>query len=149
MVLKIKLKQLDHAKGLNIPKYETPGSAGMDLYAANKKDITINKNEYKLIPTGLIIALPKNYEAQIRPRSGLALKYGVTVLNTPGTIDSDYRGEIGVILINHGKKRFVIKRGTRIAQIVILKNYKASMKKEKALNKTKRGSGGFGSTGVK
>ena len=80
MILKIKLKQLDHAKGLNIPKYETPGSAGMDLCAANKKDITINKNEYKLIPTGLIIALPKNYEAQIRPRSGLALKYGVTVL---------------------------------------------------------------------
>ena len=149
MILKIKLKQLDHAKGLNIPKYETPGSAGMDLCAANKKDITINKNEYKLIPTGLIIALPKNYEAQIRPRSGLALKYGVTVLNTPGTIDSDYRGEIGVILINHGKKKFVLKRGTRIAQIVILKNYKASMKKEKALNKTKRRSGGFGSTGVK
>ena len=149
MKVKIKLKQLNHAKGLDLPNYKTSGSAGMDLYAANKKDIIINKNEHKLIPTGLILALPKNYEAQIRPRSGLAFKYGLTVINTPGTIDSDYRGEIGVILINHGVKKFVVKRGTRIAQMVISKYCKVSIEKEKKLKNTKRGSGGFGSTGVK
>ena len=148
MVLKIKLKQLDHAKGLNIPKYETPGSAGMDLCAANKKDITINKNEYKLIPTGLIIALPKNYEAQIRPRSGLALKYGVTVLNSPGTIDSDYRGEIGIILINHGSRNFLVKPKMRIAQIIFAEIASIQLKKVSTLDETKRGEGGFGSTGL-
>ena len=102
----IKIKKLNHAKDLPIPKYETIGSAGMDLYAAVDSEIIINKGAYKLIPTGLVIALPNNIEAQIRPRSGLALKNGITVLNSPGTIDSDYRGEIGVILINHGEKDF-------------------------------------------
>ena len=146
----IKIKKLNHAKDLPIPKYETNGSAGMDLYAAVDSEIIINIGEYKLIPTGIIIALPNNVEAQIRPRSGLALKSGITVLNSPGTIDSDYRGEIGVILINHGEKDFIVKRGMRIAQIIISSFSKIALKEEE-LNEfeTARGSGGFGSTGIK
>tara|TARA_Y100000741_G_scaffold339986_1_gene301218 strand:+ start:294 stop:743 length:450 start_codon:yes stop_codon:yes gene_type:complete len=145
----IKIIKLDHAKDLDIPKYETLGSAGVDLYAATKKDIIIKRNKYKLIPTGIKIALPDLFEAQIRPRSGIAFKYGVTVLNSPGTIDTDYRGEIGVILINHGNKDFRIKHGMRIAQMIISKFTQVSFKEKKDLDKTKRGSGGFGSTGVK
>ena len=145
----IRIIKLNHAKDLNIPKYETYGSAGVDLYAATVKDVIIKKNRYKLIPTGIKIALPKSFEAQIRPRSGLAYKHGVTVLNGPGTIDADYRGEIGVILINHGNKDFKIKHGMRIAQMVISKFLQVSFKEKKVLDKTKRGSGGFGSTGVK
>ena len=146
----IKIKKLNHAKDLPIPKYETNGSAGMDLYAAVDSEIIINIGGYKLIPTGIIIALPNNVEAQIRPRSGLALKSGITVLNSPGTIDSDYRGEIGVILINHGEKDFIVKRGMRIAQIIISSFSKIALKEEE-LNEfeTARGSGGFGSTGIK
>ena len=146
----IKIKKLNHAKDLPIPKYETIGSAGMDLYAAVDSEIIINKGAYKLIPTGLVIALPNNIEAQIRPRSGLALKSGITVLNSPGTIDSDYRGEIGVILINHGEKDFIIRRGMRIAQIIISPFSQITLK-EGELEKfeTTRGSGGFGSTGIK
>jgi len=146
---KIKFKRLSHAKNLPLPKYETTGSSGIDICAALKKDITIKKGEYKLVPTGLIISLPKLFEAQIRPRSGLAFKNGITVLNSPGTIDSDYRGEIGVILINHGKKKFTIKHGMRIAQMIISKVSKISLGERKKLSKTIRGSGGFGSTGVK
>ena len=146
----IKIKKLNHAKDLPIPKYETNGSAGMDLYAAVDSEIIINIGGYKLIPTGIIIALPNNVEAQIRPRSGLVLKSGITVLNSPGTIDSDYRGEIGVILINHGEKDFIVKRGMRIAQIIISSFSQIALKEEE-LNEfeTARGSGGFGSTGIK
>ena len=146
----IKIKKLKHADNLPLPKYETIGSAGMDLYAAIDSEITINKGEYKLIPTGLVIALPNYLEAQIRPRSGLALKNGVTVLNSPGTIDSDYRGEVGVILINHGDKEFIVKRGMRIAQIIISSFSQITLKEEEFDKlETTRGSGGFGSTGNK
>lgn len=145
----IKIKKLAHAKDLSLPKYETDGSAGMDLCAAITDEIIIEKNQYKLIPTGLIIELPIGFEAQIRPRSGLALKNGVTVLNSPGTVDSDYRGEIGVILINNGKKRFIVKHGMRIAQMIISKFLKVSLIDKENLTKTKRGDKGFGSTGNK
>ena len=146
----IKVKKLKHAKDLPLPKYETIGSAGMDLYAAINSEVIINKGEYKLIPTGLVIVLPNNIEAQIRPRSGLALKSGITVLNSPGTIDSDYRGEIGVILINHGEKDFIVKRGMRIAQIIISSFSQITLKEDDLYKiKTTRGSGGFGSTGIK
>jgi len=144
----IKVKKLDHAKNLPLPKYETPGSAGVDLCAAIESEVIIERNQYKLIPTGLVISLPNNLEAQIRPRSGLALKSGVTILNTPGTIDSDYRGEIGVILINQGPKKFIVKRGMRIAQMVISEYTKSTFKEEVGLDVTKRGSRGFGSTGI-
>tara|TARA_B110000014_G_C19881019_1_gene456000 strand:+ start:212 stop:661 length:450 start_codon:yes stop_codon:yes gene_type:complete len=149
MLEQIKIKKLNHAKNLDLPKYETPGSAGMDLCAAIQREITLEKNQYKLIPTGLIIDLPIGFEAQIRPRSGLALKYGITVLNSPGTIDSDYRGEIGVILINNGKEKFIIKNGMRIAQMIISKFTQVSLIEEKNLTKTERGNKGFGSTGTK
>tara|TARA_Y100001970_G_scaffold246249_1_gene314004 strand:+ start:132 stop:581 length:450 start_codon:yes stop_codon:yes gene_type:complete len=149
MQTELKIKKLEHAADLPTPKYETDGSAGMDMYAAIKEDVLIKKNEYKLIPTGIQIALPNLHEAQIRPRSGLAAKNGLTVLNTPGTIDSDYRGEISVILINHGNVDFVIKRGMRIAQMIINEICQLKVKEEDTLTKTKRGSRGFGSTGVK
>ncbi|PPR45161.1 MAG: Deoxyuridine 5'-triphosphate nucleotidohydrolase [Alphaproteobacteria bacterium MarineAlpha5_Bin11] len=146
-MIKIKVKKLKNSTNLPLPKYETAGSVGMDLLSSNKKSVLIKKGEFKLIPTGISISLPKNYEAQIRPRSGLSIKNGVTVLNSPGTIDSDYRGELCVILINHGKKDFVVKYGARIAQMVIAKTEKAVLKVEKKLSKTSRGTGGFGSTG--
>ena len=149
MLVQIKIKQLKNAKDLPLPNFKTKGSAGMDLCAAINKDITIKKGEYKLILTGLKVQLPTNYEAQIRPRSGLALKNGITVLNSPGTIDSDYRGEIGIILINHGAKKFIVKHGMRIAQMIIYKTLKVGLKTETALSKTRRGPGGFGSTGTK
>ena len=120
--VKIALTPLEHAVGLNLPTYATEQSAGMDLTAALEEAIEIGASERMLIPTGLSIALPAGYEAQVRPRSGLALKHGVTVLNTPGTIDADYRGEIGVILINHGAEPFTVERGMRIAQMVIAKH---------------------------
>ena len=148
MTIKVKVNKLKNARKLSLPKYETVGSAGMDLCAAINKAIVIKKGKYKLVGSGLQIALPKSFEAQIRPRSGLAIKNGITVLNSPGTIDSDYRGEIGVILINHGEKDFIVKPGMRIAQMIISKVIKISLKKEKNLKKTVRGSGGFGSTGV-
>ena len=146
----IKIKKLKHAIDLPLPKYETIGSSGMDLHAAVDHEIKINKGEYKLIPTGLVIALPNNIEAQIRPRSGLALKNGITVLNSPGTIDSDYRGEVGVILINHGEKDFIVKHGMRIAQIIISPFSQIALKEEELDQfETTRGSDGFGSTGIK
>tara|TARA_B100001123_G_C15339670_1_gene1034293 strand:+ start:4519 stop:4968 length:450 start_codon:yes stop_codon:yes gene_type:complete len=149
MKIKIKVKKLINAKDLSLPKYATIGSAGMDISAALEKSIILKPGEHKVIPTGLQIALPKSYEAQIRPRSGLAVKHAVTVLNTPGTIDSDYRGEIGVILINHGKNNFTVSHGMRIAQMVIKNVVQASLEEIDNLNLTKRGSGGFGSTGTK
>ena len=119
MTIEIQIKQLPHGKDLSLPCYATTHSAGMDLMAAIEQDIIIKKGERKLVPTGIAIALPDGYEAQIRPRSGLALKNGITVLNTPGTIDADYRGEIGVILINLGEEDFTVSKGMRISQMII------------------------------
>lgn len=144
----LKIKKLDNSQGLALPKYETSGSAGMDLLAGINEDIIIKPHESKLIKTGITIALEKGYEAQIRPRSGLALKNGITVLNTPGTIDCDYRGEICVILINHGKDDFIVSKGMRIAQMVISKYEQAEIVEVNDLDETLRGKGGFGSTGV-
>jgi dUTP pyrophosphatase len=132
-----------------LPNYETLESAGMDLRSNIKTDITLKPNQRAIVPTGIFIALPKGYEAQVRSRSGLAAKYGVTVLNSPGTIDADYRGEIGVILINFSENDFIIKNGDRIAQIVIAKHERTIWEECNDLSKTKRGSGGFGSTGQK
>lgn len=144
----LKIKKLENHKELNVPKYETDGSAGLDLTAAIDEDIVLKPSETTLVKTGIAIALEKGYEAQIRPRSGLALKKGITVLNTPGTVDSDYRGEVCIILINHSKVDFTIKRGERIAQMVINKHEHAKIEIVEDLDETKRGSGGFGSTGV-
>lgn len=130
-----------------LPKYETIGSAGMDLYANLTEPILLKPLQRVLVKTGLFIALPNDYEAQIRPRSGLAYKNGITVLNSPGTIDADYRGEIGVILINLSEKAFTINDGERIAQMVIAPYTKVSWMEVQELSETKRGSGGFGSTG--
>ncbi len=120
-VVKVKIKRFAHAEDLQLPFYATPGSAGMDLLYAGYEEVVLKPFERKLLPTGIAIELPEGYEAQVRPRSGLALKHGITVLNTPGTIDSDYRGEIKVILINLGNQDFVIRRGDRIAQLVVAK----------------------------
>lgn len=145
----ISLTPMDHAVGLNLPTYATEQSAGMDLTAALPEAIELDAGDRMLIPTGLSIALPAGYEAQVRPRSGLALKHGITVLNTPGTIDADYRGEIGVILINLGKEPFTIERGMRIAQMVIAKHETVQWDVVDALEESERGAGGFGSTGTK
>ncbi|MDD9334603.1 MULTISPECIES: dUTP diphosphatase [unclassified Candidatus Tisiphia] len=145
--MNIKIKKLEHSVDL-LPSYATEHSAGMDLVAANIEPITIKPQEVKLVPTGICIALPSHLEAQIRPRSGLALKHGVTVLNSPGTIDADYRGEIKVILINHHPKEdFVIERGMKIAQMVIARYEQILWDEVNSLDETSRGSGGFGSTG--
>ncbi len=132
-----------------LPQYSTPQSAGMDLRANISEAITLKPMQRALIPTGLFIALPEGYEAQVRPRSGLAFKHGITVLNTPGTIDADYRGEIGVILINLGQEDFVIQDGERIAQMVIAKYEQCDFIPVEALDQTERGEGGFGHSGVK
>ncbi len=138
----------DDAKDLPLPKYMSDGAAGMDIYANVHTDTVVDVGEIKLIPTGIRIALPQGYEAQIRPRSGLALKNGITMVNTPGTIDSDYRGEIGVIIINHGHEPFTIKRGDRIAQMVINKYEHVCWTETDSLDETERGSGGFGHSGM-
>lgn len=144
-----RVERLPHAEDLPLPAYETTGSAGMDLRAAvaEVETLVLEPGQRRLIPTGLKIALEPGYEAQVRPRSGLALKHGVTCLNAPGTIDSDYRGEVGVILINHGELPFEIRRGERIAQLVIAPYTQAVMAEVEALDETARGAGGFGSTG--
>lgn len=144
----LKIKKLNNYLDLPLPKYETKGSAGMDLVACIDEDITLKSGEIKLVKTGISIALEQGYEAQIRPRSGLALKNGITVLNSPGTIDSDYRGEICAILINHSSQDFVISRGMRIAQMVISQYQQAKIEVVEELDETKRGAGGFGSTGL-
>lgn len=144
----VTLSPLEHAVGLKLPAYETPQSAGMDLSAALTEALEIGPGDRALVPTGLSIALPAGFEAQIRPRSGLALKYGITVLNTPGTIDADYRGEIKVLLINHGQEPFTIERGMRIAQMIITRHEHVSFKVVETLDETARGDGGFGSTGT-
>lgn len=145
----LRIQRLPHAEGLALPAYETTGSAGMDLRAAVPEDapLTLEPGQRALVPTGLKIALDHGYEAQVRPRSGLALKYGLTCLNSPGTIDSDYRGEVGVILINHGREPFVIRRGERIAQMVVARHEQADVAEVETLDDTLRGAGGFGSTG--
>jgi dUTP pyrophosphatase len=144
-----RVERLPHSKGLPLPAYETAGSAGMDLRAAIPEDVPVilAPGARALIPTGLKIALEPGFEAQVRPRSGLALKHGLTCLNSPGTVDSDYRGEVGVILINHGQEPFVIKRGERIAQLVVARHEQAAMIEVETLDDTARGAGGFGSTG--
>ena len=145
--VKVRISRTDAGKGLPLPRYMTPGAAGMDLIAAVEQTEVLNPGEIKLIPTGLSIALPNGYEAQIRPRSGLALKYGITMVNTPGTIDADYRGEIGLILTNLGQAPFEINRGDRVAQMVLNKVIRAKFEEVEILDETSRSSGGFGSTG--
>ena len=139
---------LDHAADLPLPAYETTGSAGMDLRAAIDAPVLIEPGEWVRIPTGLCMELPHDLEAQIRPRSGLAFKHAVTCLNAPGTIDSDYRGEVGVLLINHGKQAFQVERGMRIAQMVIAPVHHGKIEFRTDLSSTSRDSGGFGSTGL-
>ena len=134
-------------KNIKLPIYKTVGSSGMDLVAYTKNKITINPSKTAIIPTGIAVAIPKNYEIQIRPRSGLAASKSISVLNTPGTIDSDYRGEIKIILINLSKKSFVVKSGDRIAQMILCPVAKGKLKEVKNLPKTVRGKKGFGSTG--
>jgi dUTP pyrophosphatase len=146
---KISIQKLPHAVDLPLPEYATPDSAGMDLLAAVKEELVILPHERALIKTGISIALPKGYEAQVRPRSGLALKHGVTVLNAPGTIDADYRGEVGVILINHSDDPFTITHGMRIAQLIIAPYVRATWEQVDTLEESSRGTNGFGSTGTK
>ena len=134
-------------QGVSLPEYATSGSAGMDIHAMLAEAVTLHPGERRLIPTGLKIELPEGYEAQVRPRSGLALKYGVTVLNTPGTIDSDYRGEIGVVLINLGQEDFEVKNGDRIAQMVVAPFAQVKWNEVLILDNTVRGEGGYGHTG--
>ena len=147
--VKVEIHQLPHAQGLALPAYQSADAAGLDLLAAVPEGapMVLAPGKYALIPTGLTIALPPGYEAQVRPRSGLAAKHGVTVLNAPGTVDADYRGEISVILINHGDAPFPIRRGERIAQMVIASVTRAELVAAASLSATDRGSGGFGSTG--
>ena len=144
-MIKVLIKKLNSKA--KIPKYKTDGSSGMDLMAFIESPISINPKESALIPTGISIAIPEDTEVQIRPRSGLAAKYKISVLNTPGTIDSDYRGEIKIILFNHGNEEFIINNNDRIAQMILVPILKAKFEEVESLPKTLRGSGGFGSTG--
>jgi dUTP pyrophosphatase len=148
--IEVQIVQLPHAAGLPLPKYETALAAGLDLTAAIPADapVTIAPGARAMVPTGLCIALPPHAEAQVRPRSGLAAKHGVTVLNTPGTIDADYRGEIQIILVNLGPESFVVERGMRIAQLIIAPVLRALLRPAASLDTTQRGAGGFGSTGT-
>jgi dUTP pyrophosphatase len=147
--VKVDIRQLPHAEGLALPEYQSADAAGLDLLAAvpEHAPMMLAPGQYAMVPTGLVIALPSGFEAQVRPRSGLAAKHGVTVLNSPGTIDADYRGEINVLLINHGTAPFPIRRGERIAQMVIAAVVRAELRAVTSLSETGRGSGGFGSTG--
>ena len=148
-MVKVDIRQLPHGEGLALPAYQSAHAAGLDLLAAvpEASPLILAPGQHALVPTGLTIALPSGYEAQVRPRSGLAAKHGVTVLNAPGTVDADYRGEIGVLLINHGTAPFAIRRGERIAQLVIASVVRAELIPATALSATDRGGGGFGSTG--
>ncbi len=148
--IEVAIKRLPHGLGLALPRYETKQSAGMDLPAAieEMETVEILPGQSRMIPTGFAMSLPSGFEAQIRPRSGLAAKHGMSVLNTPGTIDADYRGEVKVILVNHGEQPFTVERGMRIAQMVIAPITQASWLEVQELVETERGAGGFGSTGV-
>jgi dUTP pyrophosphatase len=145
--LHLPVQRLPHAEGLDLPRYETDGAAGMDLMAAVSDTLTLAPSERAAVPTGLAVAIPEGYEAQVRPRSGLAFQHGLTILNAPGTIDSDYRGEIKVLLINLGADPVRIERGMRIAQMVLAPVCRASLDLVHTLDETGRGDGGFGSTG--
>ena len=147
--VKVDIRQLPHGEGLALPAYQSAHAAGLDLLAAvpEASPLILAPGQHALVPTGLTIALPSGYEAQVRPRSGLAAKHGVTVLNAPGTVDADYRGEISVLLINHGAAPFPVRRGERIAQLVIAPVIQAQLVAVTSLSPTDRGSGGFGSTG--
>lgn len=149
LAVTVAITRLANGRDLALPAYATEHSAGMDLMAAVEKDMTLAPGDRQLVPTGIAIALPDGYEAQIRPRSGLALKLGITTLNAPGTIDADYRGEIGVILVNHGQEPVTITRGLRIAQMVIAPYTRCQWQEKDGLSETARGHGGFGSTGTK
>ncbi len=146
--LQVKFLRLPHGEGVPLPKYMSHAASGMDIYAAVENEVVLNPGDRALVPTGFKMALPVGYEAQVRPRSGLAIKNGISVLNTPGTIDEDYRGEVGVILINLGKEAFKIKRGDRVAQMVINKVEQADIEAVTDLSETSRSTGGFGHTGV-
>ena len=145
--LKIKVKRKQGCEDLPLPQYMSEAASGMDLYAAVDASVLIERSEIKLVPTGIHIEVPRGYEAQVRPRSGLALKHGLTLVNTPGTIDSDYRGEIGIILCNLGKEKFTVERGMRIAQLVIQPVTRAELIEVERLEESPRGTGGFGHTG--
>lgn len=147
--MKVYFKKLPHATDLALPSYESDYAAGMDIRAALDKPVELQPGRRALVPTGLQMALPQGYEAQIRPRSGLAYRNGITMLNTPGTIDADYRGEVKVLAVNLGDSAFTIEHGDRIAQMVIAPVTQADVQEAETLADTKRGSGGFGSTGVK
>jgi dUTP pyrophosphatase len=146
--MKVSIQRLPHARDLPLPSYATAGAAGLDLLAAVESETTLQPGEFKGVPTGIALALPIGYEAQLRPRSGLALRHGVTVLNAPGTIDSDYRGEVTAILVNHGAQPFLIARGMKIAQLVIAAYAQVEWNETAVLESTARGTGGFGSTGL-
>ncbi len=146
--LRVRIRRLDHARGLALPAAASPSSAGLDLRAAIEADLAIGPGERALVPTGLVLELPDGCEGQVRPRSGLALRHGVTLLNSPGTIDPDYRGEVQVLLVNLGGEPFVVRRGERIAQLVVARFERVDWDEVEALGASARGSGGFGSTGT-
>ena len=146
--IELKVRRLPHGKDMALPAYASAASAGLDLLAAIEGEVELAPGERRLVPSGIALALPDGYEAQVRPRSGLALKHGLTVLNSPGTIDSDYRGEIGVVLINHGTAPFTLSRGMRIAQLVVAPVARAVLAEADTLPDSARGAGGFGSTGL-
>jgi dUTP pyrophosphatase len=146
--VEIRIKRLSAAQDIPLPDYETPGSSGMDLRAATEGTVSLKPGEIRLIPTGLSVSIPAGYEGQIRARSGLALGHGIGIVNSPGTIDSDYRGEVGIIMINWGQRPFTIKRGDRIAQMVLTRVCRADIVEVVDLESTRRGEGGFGHSGV-
>ena len=144
----VEIRVLPGGEGLPLPSYMSEDAAGCDLFAAIESDVTLDPGARALVPAGFAIAVPRGYEAQVRPRSGLAAKHGITCLNSPGTIDADYRGPVGIVLINHGSERFVIRRGERIAQLVVAPVTRARFERVRELPSTARDSGGFGSTGT-
>jgi len=146
--LRLEVRRLPGSEDLALPEYETEGASGLDLRAAVREPLTLHPGDIRLVPTGLAVSIPRGYEGQIRPRSGLALRYGIGMANSPGTIDSDYRGEIGLIVVNWGREPFVIKRGDRIAQMVIAAVSRAEVVEVKTLESTSRGDGGFGHSGM-
>jgi len=148
--INIKIKRISKEfKDIPLPEYATEGSAGMDIRAAISEPVIVKMGEIVIVPTNLSVEIPQGYEIQVRPRSGLAAKHGIGILNSPGTVDSDYRGEIKIILINFGKEDFTILKGERVAQLIISRVFRADLIEEKSLNKSKRGTGGFGHTGKK
>jgi dUTP pyrophosphatase len=147
MTLQVKIRRLPHGEGLPLPAYQSQDAVGMDLHAAVTADVTVDPGAVAAIPCGFEMALPPGYEAQVRPRSGLAAKHAISLANTPGTIDPDYRGEVKVLLINHGKERFTVTRGMRIAQMVVMPVPRVSWSEVRELPSTERGAGGFGHTG--